>query len=126
MYRRLRCLLLLLCLALPGAAAGAEGAVEEQLARMFEKYSTLGASVAVFQNGSVTYTYTYGQIRPGGPEVTADTVFQVGSISKMVACIGLLQLMDAKDVSLDDELGDVLGYEVRNPYYPRCPSRCAS
>ena len=64
MYRRLRCLLLLLCLALPGAAAGAEGAVEEQLARMFEKYSTLGASVAVFQNGSVTYTYTYGQIRP--------------------------------------------------------------
>lgn len=82
LYRRLRCLLLLLCLALPGAAAGAEGAVEEQLARMFEKYSTLGASVAVFQNGSVTYTYTYGQIRPGGPEVTADTVFQVGSISK--------------------------------------------
>ena len=72
-------------------------------------HSTLGASVAVFQNGSVTYTYTYGQIRPGGPEVTADTVFQVGSISKMVACIGLLQLMDAKDVSLDDELGDVLG-----------------
>ena len=58
MYRRLRCLLLLLCLALPRAAAGAEGAVEEQLARMFEKYSTLGASVAVFQNGSVTYTYT--------------------------------------------------------------------
>lgn len=121
LYRRLRCLLLLLCLALPGAAAGAEGAVEEQLARMFEKYSTLGASVAVFQNGSVTYTYTYGQIRPGGPEVTADTVFQVGSISKMVACIGLLQLMDAKDVSLDDELGDVLGYEVRNPYYPQVP-----
>lgn len=76
LYRRLRCLLLLLCLALPGAAAGAEGAVEEQLARMFEKYSTLAASVAVFQNGSVTYTYTYGQIRPGGPEVTADTVFR--------------------------------------------------
>ena len=56
MYRRLRCLLLLLCLTLPRAAAGAEGAVEEQLARMFEKYSTLGASVAVFQNGRVTYT----------------------------------------------------------------------
>ena len=115
------CLLLLLCLALPGAAAGAEGAVEEQLARMFEKYSTLGAPVAVFQNGRVTYTYTCGQIRPDGPEVTADTAFQAGSISKMVACIGLLQLMDDKGVSLDDELGDVLGYEVRNPYYPEVP-----
>lgn len=121
LYRRIGCLLLLLCLALPGAVTGAEGAVEEQLARMFEKYSTLGASVAVFQNGRVTYTYTYGQIRPGGPEVTADTAFQVGSISKMVACIGLLQLMDEQGVSLDDELGEVLGYEVRNPHYPEVP-----
>ena len=53
--------------------------------------------------------------------MTADTAFQVGSISKMVACIGLLQLMDEQGVSLDDELGDVLGYEVRNPYYPEVP-----
>ena len=119
LYRRLGCLLLLLCLALP--RAGAEGPVEERLARTFEEYGTLGASVAVFQNGRVTYTYTCGQIRPDGPEVTADTAFQVGSISKMVACIGLLQLMDDKGVSLDDELGDVLGYEVRNPYYPEVP-----
>lgn len=119
LYRRLGCLLLLLCLALPRACA--EGPVEERLARTFEEYGTLGASVAVFQNGRVTYTYAYGQIRPDGPEVTADTAFQVGSISKMVACIGLLQLMDDKGVSLDDELGDVLGYEVRNPYYPEVP-----
>ena len=119
MYRRMGCLLLLVCLALP--CAGAAEPVEEQLARVFEEYSTLGASVAVFQNGRVTYTYTCGQIRPDGPEVTADTAFQVGSISKMVACIGLLQLMDEQGVSLDDELGDVLGYEVRNPYYPEVP-----
>lgn len=113
------CLLLLVCLALP--CTGAAEPVGEQLDRVFEEYSTLGASVAVFQNGRVTYTYTCGQIRPDGPEVTADTAFQVGSISKMVACIGLLQLMDDKGVSLDDELGDVLGYEVRNPYYPEVP-----
>ena len=113
------CLLLLVCLALP--CAGAAEPVGEQLDRVFEEYSTLGASVAVFQNGRVTYTYTCGQIRPDGPEVTADTAFQVGSISKMVACIGLLQLMDEQGVSLDDELGDVLGYEVRNPYYPEVP-----
>ncbi|HIS42226.1 MAG TPA: beta-lactamase family protein [Candidatus Limiplasma pullicola] len=119
MYRRMGCLLLLVCLALP--CAGAAEPVGDQLARVFEEYSTLGASVAVFQNGRVTYTYTCGQIRPDGPEVTADTAFQAGSISKMVACIGLLQLMDDKGVSLDDELGDVLGYEVRNPYYPEVP-----
>lgn len=113
------CLLLLVCLALP--CTGAAEPVGEQLDRVFEEYSTLGASVAVFQNGRVTYTYTCGQIRPDGPEVTADTAFQAGSISKMVACIGLLQLMDDKGVSLDDELGDVLGYEVRNPYYPEVP-----
>ena len=84
MYRRIGCLLLLLCRALPGPVTGAEGAVEEQLARMFEKYSTMGASVAVFQNGRITYVYTYGQTRPGGPEVTADTAFQVGYIFRIM------------------------------------------
>ena len=74
-----------------------------------------------FENGRVTYTHTYGVLRPGGPEVTEDTAFQVGSISKMVGCIGLMQLMDEQGISLDAELGDVLGYPVRNPAYPAIP-----
>ena len=86
------CLFIALCLLF--SSARAQAGVEEQLDLIFSRYSTLGACVAIFENGRVIYTHTYGVLRPGGPEVTEDTAFQVGSISKMVGCIGLMQLMD--------------------------------
>lgn len=118
------CLALLLCLpALPGLAAtdGDTASVEARLATLFERFHTLGASVAVFQNGHITYTYCYGVRSPGGAAITPDTGFQVGSISKMVANIGLMQLLDEHGISLDSELGDILGYSVRSPEYPNTP-----
>ena len=115
----LACLLLALC---PSACLGqAEDNAAGRLDEMFKRYDTLGACVAVIQNGSVTYVHCYGQARPGGPDITAGTVFQVGSISKMVANIGLMQLLDAHGLSLDSELGGVLGYPVRHPDYPDTP-----
>lgn len=75
----------------------------------------------MFQNGEVTDVITYGQRRIGGDPITADTAFQVGSISKMVANIGLMQLLEEQRISLETELGDLLGYPVRNPAYPNEP-----
>ena len=72
----------------------------------------------MFQNGKVTFTHTYGTRAIGGEKVTEDTLFQVGSISKMIANIGLLQLMEQQHIPLDAPLGDVLGYEVKHPEYP--------
>lgn len=77
--------------------------------------------MAVFQNGEITNVITYGQKRIGGEDITADTAFQVGSISKMVANIGLLLLLDEQGIPLDAEIGDILGYPVRNPAYPDEP-----
>jgi len=118
MIRRLTAvLLLLLCVSASACAAD----LEDELAAVFRRYSTLGASVAVIQNGEITYTYTYGKQRIGGDAVTEDTLFQVGSISKMIANIGLMQLLDEHEIALDDEIGDVLGYPVRHPAYPNTP-----
>ena len=65
-------------------------------------------SVAVIENGKVTYTYCYGDRRAGGEPVTVDTGFQVGSIGKLVANIGLMQLVEQGKASLESELGDLL------------------
>lgn len=115
----LACLLAALfpCVSL-GQAGDDSGA---KLDEMLKRYDTLGACIAVIQNGAVTYVHCYGQARPGGPDITAGTVFQVGSISKMVANIGLMQLLDSHGIALDSELGDVLGYPVRHPDYPDTP-----
>lgn len=118
MYKRFWALIL--CLMLCGSAL-AEPTAEQKLAAGFQRYSTLGACVAVIQNGEITYTYCYGDARIGGDPITPDTVFQVGSISKMVSNIGLMQLLEQRGIALDAEIGDVLGYPVRHPLYPNLP-----
>ena len=123
--KRFLCLALaLLCLTLPVFGEEFSSVPEETASRLevlFRKYSTLGASVALFENGRITYVYTYGTAWPGGDAITWDTGFQVGSISKMVSNIGLLQLMDREGIGLEDEWGDVLGFPVRHPQYPNTP-----
>ena len=94
----------------------------EKLDAVFKDYRTMGASVAVFQNGEITYTYTYGiREKESGEPVTEDTLFQVGSISKMIAGIGLLRLVEDGKAELDSDLGDLFGFPVRNPRYPGTP-----
>lgn len=110
---------LALCLLLCSAARADETA--DALDAAFRRYQTLGACVAVFENGEVTYTHCYGVERPGGANVTPGTVFQVGSISKMAAGIGLMRLVEEQGLSLDADIGDLLGFSVRHPEYPNTP-----
>ena len=96
-------------------------AAEDKLERIFKSYSTLGACVVIIENGEITFTYCYGERRTGGDPITSGTGFQVGSISKLVANIGLMQLVEDGKAGLEDELGDLLGFPVRNPAYPNTP-----
>ena len=120
MMKRL-CALLLACLCLFSSAMAQESTPEKALNAVFKRYATMGGAVVVFQNGRVTYTHTYGVRKIGGEPVTEDTLFQVGSISKMVSNIALMQLLAEKGISLETEIGDLLGYPVRNPAFPDDP-----
>ena len=116
--KRFLCMLLaMLCLL---GAASAE-TPEKLIDRAFRQYSTMGGCVAVIQNGEVTFTHCYGTIRNGGQPVAEDTLFQVGSISKMISNIALMMLLDEHGYTLESEIGDVLGYPVRHPEYPDVP-----
>lgn len=117
--RKLLCLLL--CLFVPAASLAEAISPGDRLDAMFRRYKTLGACVTVFENGEITYTHCYGTQRVAGKPVTPETVFQVGSITKLVANMGLMRLLEEQGISLDEELGAVLGYAVRHPAYPDTP-----
>jgi len=95
--------------------------LEDELPRLFDFYDVMGGCVAVFQNGEVTYVYTWGERQRGGDPVTPECAFQVGSISKMVANIGLMQLLETQNIPLDTDISQILGYTVRHPEYPDEP-----
>lgn len=68
-----------------------------------------GVAIALIRDGRVVGARGYGVRAAGGHEpVDADTVFSVGSVSKVVAAATTLRLVDAGRVSLDRDVADYL------------------
>jgi CubicO group peptidase (beta-lactamase class C family) len=68
----------------------------------------LGVSVAIVHNGAIEFAKGYGVESIGGKPVTPDTLFQAGSISKPIAALAALHLVQARELSLDSDVNDVL------------------
>jgi CubicO group peptidase (beta-lactamase class C family) len=53
--------------------------------------------------------------------LTPDSVIRVASLSKWVAALGVMRLVANGQLSLDRDVSDYLGFELRNPAFPREP-----
>lgn len=111
----LRRLLLLLLLAAPGTSALAQrptptpdsldAFIREQMARRH----IAGVSLAIIQGGRIVLARGYGVTDTSTRKsVTTATLFQAGSISKPVAALGALHLVEAGRLSLDGNVNDKL------------------
>src|SRR5277367_3191140 len=67
-----------------------------------------GVSIAVIHHGVIEWAQGFGVTRVGGPPVTADTMFQAGSISKPVAAMAALRLVQQGKLSLDADVNTAL------------------
>lgn len=64
-----------------------------------------GVSVAVINNGAIEWARGYGVVEAGSKRpVTAETLFQAASISKPVAALGALHLVEKGVLSLDEDV----------------------
>jgi CubicO group peptidase (beta-lactamase class C family) len=67
-----------------------------------------GVSIAVVHNGVIEWAEGFGVAVVGGDPVTADTLFQAGSISKPVAAMAALRLVQQSRLSLDTDINTYL------------------
>ena len=67
-----------------------------------------GVSIAVIHDGALEWAEGFGVTRIGGPPVTAQTLFQAGSISKPVAALAALRLVQQGKLSLDADVNSYL------------------
>lgn len=91
--------------------AGVE-AFEEPMADFLRQWEVPGASVAVAKNGRLAFArgYGYADVDAGTP-VRPASLFRVGSLSKPVTAVAVLDLVQRGDLSLDDRVFGVLdGY----------------
>jgi CubicO group peptidase (beta-lactamase class C family) len=67
-----------------------------------------GVSVAVIHHGAIEWARGFGVTKLDGPAVTAETLFQAGSISKPLAAMAALHQVQAGKLSLDADVNTVL------------------
>lgn len=79
--------------------------IEERMAH----YNVPGVSVTVIEDGKIAWTKGYG-VRLAGTEdkVDTDTMFSVGSVSKVATAAITLRLVDAGKLDLDRDVNDYL------------------
>jgi CubicO group peptidase (beta-lactamase class C family) len=78
------------------------------LADRMKELNVHGVSIAVLHNGSIEWARGFGVAAVGGPDVDAETMFQAGSISKPVATMAALRLVEQGKLSLDVDINTLL------------------
>ena len=66
-----------------------------------------GVAVAIFEGGPVTHLRGFGDAG-GGAEVTPQTLFPIGSLTKSMTALAIMQLVEAGSVDLDAPVRDYL------------------
>jgi CubicO group peptidase (beta-lactamase class C family) len=70
---------------------------------------TVGAAVVIAQDQAVVYASGFGLQRlPGGPPVTAETSFRIGSVTKQFTAAAILRLAQRGRLSLSNRLSEYL------------------
>jgi CubicO group peptidase (beta-lactamase class C family) len=86
------------------AAIASAADLDQQIAARMTALHIPGASVAVIDGGKLAWARGYGVTAENGKPVDAETLFQAASISKHVAAIVALHLVDEGKLSLDEDV----------------------
>jgi CubicO group peptidase (beta-lactamase class C family) len=87
--------------------------------KIMEEAPVTGLSVAVVKNNKLVYMEAFGvKDRETNTPMTTDCLFRIASISKSFSATSIMQLIEKKKLSLDDDVSDLMGFKVRNPKFP--------
>ena len=92
---------------------------EQDLQAIMKQLKVVGLSVAVVKKGEIIYSNSFGlkDIESNAP-LTNQNIFRIASISKSFSATSIMQLAEAKKLSLDDDFSKLVGFKIRNPKYP--------
>ncbi len=92
---------------------------EADILKIMEEAPVTGLSVAVVKNNRIIYTHAFGvKDRETNTPLTTDCLFRIASISKSFSATSIMQLVEKKKLSLDDDVSELMGFKIRNPKFP--------
>ncbi|HEX7902898.1 MAG TPA: serine hydrolase domain-containing protein [Chitinophagaceae bacterium] len=108
-------LLLFTCIQTVGQTEKAEACIRD----MMQQSDVVGLSVAVVKKNKIIYTQSFGfKDSATNTRLTNDCLFRIASISKSFSATSILQLAEAKKLSLEDDISKLVGFTTRNPAFP--------
>ena len=95
-----------------------EKAVTE-IEAIMQQSKIIGLSVAVVRKNKIVFTHSFGLKDVEKNEPLKDNhIFRIASISKSFSATSIMQLVEAKKLSLDDDMSSLVGFTLRNPKFP--------
>jgi CubicO group peptidase (beta-lactamase class C family) len=86
-----------------------DGSIEDFIETEMPASGVPGLAYAVVADGEIAEVGAHGVVRSGGDrEVTPDTPFVIGSISKSFTALAVMQLVEAGELDLDTEVSQYL------------------
>lgn len=79
----------------------------------------VGASACIVSGDKIVDYVEFGKMSiENNQDINDNTIFRIASISKIIVAMAALKLIEDGKANLDDDIGDILGFKIRNPYYP--------
>jgi CubicO group peptidase (beta-lactamase class C family) len=87
--------------------------------QIMQENPVMGLSVAVVKNNKIIYTQSLGlKDAETNTPLSNENIFRIASISKSFSATAIMQLVEAKKLSLDQDVSELIGFKVRNPKFP--------
>ncbi len=92
---------------------------EKAIDSIMQRFQAVGVSVAVVKNNKLVYNQSFGysNLQHKTP-LTNENIFRIASISKSFTATGIMQLVQAGKISLQQDISELLGFTIRNPKFP--------
>ncbi len=92
---------------------------ETEIAPFREQMENVGMSVVFVRENAIVYVHHFGVKNVETQELIDDeTMFRIASISKSFTATGLMQLIEKGVVTLDTDVSELAGFQIRNPKHP--------
>lgn len=105
-----------------GCTSTPEERTDKAIREVLNEFSAVGISAAVVKDGQIVYNESFGYKNNETKVPLANTdIMRIASISKSFTATSLLQLVDQGIISLDDDISDLIGFQIRNPHHPEVP-----
>ena len=96
-----------------------EGITETKISALMDEYKAVGLAVAVVKDNELIYTKSFGwKDKDAKIPLAKNDIFRIASISKSFTTTGLMQLVEAGKLSLEDDFSELVGFKIRNPHFP--------